>query len=303
MTTSNKTTSSAGTDLHRLLDRAFAGIDMTEERQDLKEEIRANLLARAAELEASGVASGEAARRAVDELGDVRTLLGLDEPVPDAGVPSWVQHQAQHRVRPDPAFVVRTVVLSVVGTAALAVFALAATTATVALGVQVAAAVVAALAAGVVTADALGQETTGNHPMPAGRATGYGVGAALVLAGIGAGALYPRDSDVPWLVAGALLVLAGVIPLARLGATQTNRHKAWRVRAQASQAEITDRFSADPAAAARFGLYTGAIWTAAAAGFVVLGITAGWMWSWPALVAGLVTIMLVLARMLFGQHA
>ena len=37
---------SSGGDLHRLLDEAFAGIEVTPEIQDLKEEIRGNLLAR-----------------------------------------------------------------------------------------------------------------------------------------------------------------------------------------------------------------------------------------------------------------
>ncbi len=51
------------TTVHRLLDDAFAGVELTPEVQDLKEEIRANLEARAAELEAGGVAPDDAARR------------------------------------------------------------------------------------------------------------------------------------------------------------------------------------------------------------------------------------------------
>ena len=35
-------------DIHRLLDEAFAGIEMTPDAQDLKEEVRANLVARTA---------------------------------------------------------------------------------------------------------------------------------------------------------------------------------------------------------------------------------------------------------------
>ena len=38
------------TDIHRLLDEAFAGVEMTPDAQDLKEEVRANLLERVAEL-------------------------------------------------------------------------------------------------------------------------------------------------------------------------------------------------------------------------------------------------------------
>ena len=49
-------------DIHRLLDEAFAGIEMTPDAQDLKEEVRANLVARTAELEASGKASADAAQ-------------------------------------------------------------------------------------------------------------------------------------------------------------------------------------------------------------------------------------------------
>nr|BFF20110.1 hypothetical protein GCM10025730_36310 [Promicromonospora thailandica] len=61
--------------VHRLLDDAFAGIAVTPDVQDLKEEIRANLLDRVAELTAAGVAPDDAAQRAVDELGDVRALV------------------------------------------------------------------------------------------------------------------------------------------------------------------------------------------------------------------------------------
>ena len=59
------------TDIHRLLDEAFAGVDMTPDAQDLKEEVRANLVARTAELEAAGKSSSDAARDAIAELGDV----------------------------------------------------------------------------------------------------------------------------------------------------------------------------------------------------------------------------------------
>ena len=63
------------TDIHRLLDEAFAGVELTPETQDLKEEIRDNLLFRVAELEASGIEPSDAARRAIAELGDIRALV------------------------------------------------------------------------------------------------------------------------------------------------------------------------------------------------------------------------------------
>ena len=65
-----------------------------------------------------------------------------------------------------------------------------------------------------------------------------------------------------------------------------------------------DRFSQDPIAAARFGIYTVIIWVVAITLFIVLSIAVGFVWSWLALVAGLVVFFLVLTRMLFGpEHA
>jgi hypothetical protein len=96
----------------------------------------------------------------------------------------------------------------------------------------------------------------------------------------------------------AILVLGGVIAFIALGITQTNRTKPWAL-AQNRQYEIEDGFSQNPAAAARFGLYTVVIWVLAVAAFVVLSIVVGFVWSWLALVAGFVIFFLVLARMLF----
>jgi hypothetical protein len=95
------------------------------------------------------------------------------------------------------------------------------------------------------------------------------------------------------------VLLLAVAALSYLGATQTNRHKEWVVRLQVSHAEIGDRFSEDPSAAARFGVYTVVVWLVAIAGFVVLTVTAGWAWSWLALVGGMAVMMLMIARMLF----
>src|SRR3954453_15077407 len=62
-------------DIHRLLDEAFAGVAMTPELQDLKEELRGNLAARSAELQAGGKEAASAARTAVAELGDIPELI------------------------------------------------------------------------------------------------------------------------------------------------------------------------------------------------------------------------------------
>lgn len=299
MTNPNHTTGGSAMDVHRLLDEAFAGVEMTPDRQDLKEEIRANLLARVAELQAEGVPGGASARRAVEELGDIRAIVDGAEPTAAGGTAAqW----RQHRVPPRPDFVLRTVLLSALGTAALAVLALAATVGDVPMGAEAAAALAVAAATGLVTADALRQETTTNNPMPAGRAAGYGAGVLLAVAGLGGGWLYLRGGGLGWAAGGgaSLLVAAGL--LSYLGATQTNRHKAWVLRMEESHAAVGDRFTEDPAAAARFGVYTLVNWLIATAGFVVLTITAGWTWSWLAIVGGLAVMMVLLARMLFAPQ-
>ncbi|WP_433306326.1 permease prefix domain 1-containing protein [Actinoplanes sp. CA-030573] len=279
-------------DVHRLLDEAFTGIEMTPERQDLKEEVRANLVARTAELAAGGLSGPAAARRAIEELGDISAILDGTETTGPAAL-------AVHRVRPRPAFVLRTVLLSAVVVTGLAVLALAALAGGVALAGEVVAALLVAVAGGVITADALRQETTGNHPMPAGRAAWYGVGAFLVLAGLGCGWLCLHTGDLAWLVPGAALLLAGAGILSYLGATQTNRRKQWAMRMAAAHAEVGNRFTEDPSAAARFGIYVLVDWVIAIAVFVLLTLTVGWLWSWLAIVGGIVIMMVMVARMLF----
>ncbi|MFF2369714.1 permease prefix domain 1-containing protein [Agromyces sp. NPDC058110] len=311
---------SSGGDLHRLLDEAFAGIEVTPDVQDLKEEIRGNLLARMGELEASGLSQHDAARRAVDELGDVRELVDLDPTTDAAGhaaanatasratgaarAESAAAAALRNRVRPKPGFVVRTVVLSIIAAAALVLLVLGLTPLlSLGTGALVALAAVVGLALGAVTADALCQETTTNHRMPAGRAIGYGASTGLLLAGLAFTPVVIVRLDLAWLVLAGALVVGSIGALSYLGATQTNRHKPWVVQQHRDAATIGTRFEDDPAAGARFGIYTAVIWTIAFVAIPVIGFTAGWIWAPLAFVAGFVAMMLVLARMLFGGKA
>lgn len=280
--------------IHRLLDEAFAGVDMTAEVQDLKEEMRANLVARAAELQSSGSSADEAAHRAIAELGDIRSVIDETGQGPDQAAP-W----PGHRVRPKPGFVLRTVALSLVAAGALAIVVLTVVGLEVPLWAQILSGATVAIAAGVIVADVLRQETTTNYPVPPRRAVLFGAATTLALGGAGGLALGIPEVSVPWLVGGGLAVVASIVVFSYLGATQTNRHKPWVVHLHAQYHEVGDRFSHDPAAAARFGLYTAVIWLLAVAGFMVLGFTVGWRWSWLALLAGIVAMMLTLARTLF----
>jgi hypothetical protein len=72
------------------------------------------------------------------------------------------------------------------------------------------------------------------------------------------------------------------------------------VQAQAASV-VPNRFDEDPATAARFGIYTAALWIVAFAAFIALSFTVGFAWSWLALLGGFALMMLILARMLFGD--
>ena len=297
--TTDENAPTTGGSIHRLLDEAFAGVELTPDVQDLKEEIRFNLSARADELEASGLSRDDAARRAIDELGDVRELL--DELPAAAPRSPWGGPPPGERVRPKPAFVVRIVLASAITVGALLTAALGAfDVIAIPVGLIIGMLGLGASAAGWIVGDSLAQETTTNHPMPDKRAGGYYLATTLVLFGLGLTGLVLLGKVALFLLIFAVLAfVVGIVIFAFLGATQTNRHKAWVLRHTEHYNEIGDRFTEDPASAARFGIYTAAIWVAAFTAFVVLSFTIGWAWSWLALVAGFVVMMTLLARMLY----
>lgn len=295
--------------IHRHLDEAFAAVAMTPELQDLKEELRTNLTDRVAELRADGAEESTAVRTALHELGDIQALIEQVAGDDDSAGRDWQTVTRLHRVRPRPAYVARIVVLAVMMAAAAVVVARRVagvldwpTAATVIIAV-----LALAVPGGLVTADALRQETTVHHPMPTRRAGCYGGSAAAGLAGLALGALGAagllrsspgHGASFVLLVVGVALLLVGVVGLAALGVTQTNRTKAWAMEMARTQQPM-DRFSRDPMAAARFGIYTMVIMIIAIASFVVLSMTVGFWWSWLAPVVGVIIFFLILARMLF----
>ncbi len=300
-------TSSARGDIHRLLDGAFASIELTPEVQDLKEEVRANLMSRVSELEASGTSTDESVRRAFAELGDIRELLAssgdaLSESPVESGWGAMSAEAARNKVRPKPRFVVGVVIAALVAVGALAVtlfaiigFLLIPTAAMVGLlGL-------AAAGAAWIVGDALSQETTTNYPMPGSRAISYAVATFLGIYGVGFGALIAFGELPLWALVFAVFgAIAAIILFAFLGATQTNRHKAWvRNAYQIGQRHPGSRFEEEPETAARFGIYTMVIWVSAFVAFIILSLTVGWAWSWLVFIGGFLAMMLLLARMLF----
>jgi len=309
--------------IHRYLDGVFANIPLTPDAQDLKEEIRGNLAARVAELEATGVDATAASRKAIKELGDIDEIiaqLGADEaeaPQPGSGGggsgrpgvasvrSSTTSAYLRNKVRPRPGFVARTVLLSlatVVGAVAY-IIALVGGDSSWVLSAGAAACVVA-IPIGLLVADSLVQETTSNHPLPAWRAVGYGVSTSAILGGLALLGLYAAASPRgAWLVmAGVPLVVVAIVAYSYLGATQTNRKKAWARVVEhdiVANAQPANRLEEDPVAAARFGIYSGILWITAIGAFIVLSIQIGFAWSWVAFFAALLIQMAMVASMVF----
>jgi MFS family permease len=292
--------------IHRYLDEVFADIPRTPETADLKEEIRGNLAARIHELEAAGTAPDAAAAKAIKELGPIDELvdsIGDSEPTARPGSTA-ARLISLNRVKLSPYYVVRTVLLALLLAGGVTIVTLgsilgglgiAPAWLVYALPVE---AVLSGAFLGLIVGDALDHETSQHYPMQPRRAFGFGLASFAALVGLGFIGAWFANPMLWMLLAGCVLAAAGFIAFIALGVTQTNRLKPWVKELNRSYA-IEDRFSQDPASAARFGLYTVVIWIVAFAGFVVLSIVVGFVWSWLALLGGLVVFFLVLARMLF----
>lgn len=291
----------AGSAVHRLLDELFAELPATPDALDLKEEIRANLVARASELEEQGRSPEQAARVAVDELGDVRELIADAPPAR-----TNAEIAAAHRVRHRPAFVVRTVLIAIAsGISILALWFGGWEAFPLSLSAALGLAGIASAGLGFIIGDALHQETTVHHPMPSRRSVLFGIAGGLVIGGVTTGfALITHAIDPAWIIAPAAGAIAGIGLFSYLGATQTNRTKAWVLERSRHPGESYpgDRFEKDPKAAARFGIYSMMLWVSAFVISIVVYSLAGWQWAWIPYIAAFLGMMLLLTRMLFGDH-
>jgi hypothetical protein len=288
--------------LNRLLDEAFAPHPVTADTLDLKQEVRANLTARVAELQAGGATASGAARAALAELGDIGALLGETPAGPERE--SWTSEQRRNRVKVKPVFAVRTILVA--GLLAVVILVLKFEAfGLIALdpAIGLAAIPAAALLVGWIVFDALRQETTTNYPLSRPAAIGLGIAAALLTVGVGGVWQILLEPGILWVLITGVAVVAAIALFTYLGVTRTNRRKPWATRLLQREGEMPNRFEDDPASAARFGIYTAGIFIAAFATFIVLTFTVGWMWSWLAIIGGFVVMLVVLARMLFGQAA
>jgi hypothetical protein len=158
-----------------------------------------------------------------------------------------------------------------------------------------------AMPLGLLIADSLRQETTTNYPLPRGRAALYGTSFGAIVAGLVLLTWFVTTMAAAWVpFAGLTLVVGGVLGAIYAGVTQTNRKKAW-VRSARAGFEAGDAFTNNPNAAARFGIYSGALWFFAIAAFIGIALSVGFGWAWAVFVVAVIVQMIMLARMLFRE--
>lgn len=165
----------------------------------------------------------------------------------------------------------------------------------------------------------LTQETARNYPMSWKRALFYVASVAVILFGLIIFALMFFTSlvDVNGEIHAVIgspngmkrelhAVIATLIPfflpgsvvLAFLILTEKSRHKPWVVEQEAAWAERMKEQFADPYAATRFGLFSGALWIFAIALFVALGFMIGFGYSWLVFLLAVAVQMLIQASMM-----
>jgi hypothetical protein len=131
----------------------------------------------------------------------------------------------------------------------------------------------------------LTQETAKSYPMNWKRALVYTASAGVILFGLVIAAIaFFEKSNASRLVAsiGSLIpfVLPGSVVLAYLFLTEKSRHKPWVTEQEIAWSECMKEQFANPYAAMRLGLFSGALWIFAIAIFAVLGFSLGFRYSW-----------------------
>ena len=163
------------TDIHRLLDEAFAGVEMTPDAQDLKEESAPT----SSPASPSSRPRGDRrrmprARRSPSSATSATCSTGPERRRRPRAADSYAALQLRHRVRPKAGFVVRVVVWSLAFIVGMTLAILGATgVLPLPIGAIIGLMGFASTGLGLVVGDSLSQETTTNHPMPPNRAGGY----------------------------------------------------------------------------------------------------------------------------------
>lgn len=145
---------------------------------------------------------------------------------------------------------------------------------------------------------ALTQETATHEPMDWKRAFLYVVAAGVFLFGVFVFIVtyFEDNAGLPYAIA---TLIPFILPSLAFGAflilTEKDRSKPWVKKQREEYIKHSWERFGDPAQEERFGLFSGALWIAAIAGFILLTILFGLKFSWLAIAAALIGQMLILA--------
>ena len=134
----------------------------------------------------------------------------------------------------------------------------------------------------------LTQETASAYPVSKKRAAWYAAGAGLIVFGLltvpivlFGGELSGGGLEILGAISVLIpFVLPGIGVLVFLGLTEKDRLKPWAKDFRDKAVKREMEMWSDPAAASRFGMFSGAIWIFAAGIFILLGVLIGFKFSW-----------------------
>jgi hypothetical protein len=299
------------------VDSLFAGDEETKTLADFKEELLANLGAKIESLVKNGMDETAAFAKASAELGDVSALADeLSLKKRKEVFEEVYMDIRKYMTAPRVAGYVIFGVLAFFGllTGGMAYFSsrhIIATERWVSL-TALFGAMMPFLTAAIVGFTFLGvtQETAAAYPIPKKRAAWYAAAAGLIAFGITVAPITffaIRSTGEPVELAGSLgvllvFMLPGIGLLAFLVLTEKNRLKPWVTEMTAGAIRREMALWNDPAVAARFGMFSGAIWIFAAGFFILLGFLIGFKFSWLVFVFAVAVQLLVQGLMSKPSH-
>jgi MFS family permease len=295
-------------DTKSYVDSLFAGYEETRELADFKEELTGNLKDKIANLVKKGLDEDAAFSKATAELGDISALADEISLKKKQQVIGEAYMDIKHYLKPGRviAYIVCGLFLAfAVVIAAITYFSMKEYDPTGSELTGVFGVIFAFVPAAIAGFTWLGltQELPDLFPLSKKRAAWYAAGAYLLIAGI---ALAPltfvatggKDSMIASLGVLIPFALPAIGLLVFLGLTEKDRRKPWaRLRA-----EQEAQFFSDPVTAARFGMFSGAIWIGAIALCLLFGFLVSFKYSWLAFLFALVAQLCVQGVMIKGPE-
>ncbi|MDR2516282.1 MAG: permease prefix domain 1-containing protein [Spirochaetaceae bacterium] len=294
-------------DANEFVDSLFTRYEETETLADFKEELLGNLNAKIESLVKHGMDESAAFKKASAELGDISALadelsLIKRREVFEERYLDIKSYMTRGRVAAYTAFGVTA--LFGVTVALITYFA---TLAQADWHIELVSSLGAlipfiTIAAGGFTWLGLTQETASRYPMSGKRAAWYTAAAVLIAFGlIGMPFLYFAAGKEEGPAIGALTAVSMLLPFVLPGGglitflvlTEKDLLKPWVKKTRADAIKQEGELWSDPARAARFGLFTGAIWLFAIGIFIALGFAVGFKFSWLVFIFAVALQMLV----------